>query len=135
MIVIYYHKFFIVQATDHLVCLGVGAVSNLLMSMAGTRLQNKMSTLTTDLKSSVAWGVFIIKKKLSNKTKRVRILPFCKKKIFTCYKVTREYQRGKYHCTIDLLFDWFGISCMTTDNFLLLFAKQTYPNQSRSMVQ
>jgi hypothetical protein len=24
---------------------------------------------------------------------------------------------GKYHCTIDLLFDWFGISCMTTDNF------------------
>ncbi len=24
---------------------------------------------------------------------------------------------GKYHCTIDLLFDWFGIICMTTDNF------------------
>jgi hypothetical protein len=24
---------------------------------------------------------------------------------------------GKYHCTIGLLFDWFGISCMTTDNF------------------
>jgi hypothetical protein len=23
----------------------------------------------------------------------------------------------KYHCTVDLLFDWFGISCMTTDNF------------------
>jgi hypothetical protein len=21
------------------------------------------------------------------------------------------------HCTIDLLFDWFGISCLTTDNF------------------
>jgi hypothetical protein len=31
--------------------------------------------------------------------------------------LTREYQRGKYHCTIDLLFYWFGISCMTTDNF------------------
>ncbi len=29
----------------------------------------------------------------------------------------REYWRGKYHCTIDLLFDWFGISFMTTDNF------------------
>ncbi len=25
--------------------------------------------------------------------------------------------KGKYHCTIDLLFDWFGISLMTTDNF------------------
>jgi len=23
---------------------------------------------------------------------------------------------GKYHCTIDLLFDWFGISCITPDN-------------------
>jgi hypothetical protein len=23
----------------------------------------------------------------------------------------------KNHCTINLLFDWFGISCMTTDNF------------------
>jgi hypothetical protein len=31
--------------------------------------------------------------------------------------LTREYLRGKYHCTIDLLFDLLGISCMTTDNF------------------
>ncbi len=23
----------------------------------------------------------------------------------------REYLRGKYHCTIDLLFDWFGLVC------------------------
>jgi hypothetical protein len=28
--------------------------------------------------------------------------------------VSRECLRGKYHCTVDLLF---GISCMTTDNF------------------
>jgi len=26
-------------------------------------------------------------------------------------------ERGKYHCAVDLLFDWFGISCMTTDYF------------------
>ncbi len=25
-------------------------------------------------------------------------------------------KRGTYHCTVDLLFDWFGISCVTTDN-------------------
>jgi len=25
--------------------------------------------------------------------------------------------KGEYHCTIDLLFDWFGISSMATDNF------------------
>jgi hypothetical protein len=24
---------------------------------------------------------------------------------------------GKYHCTVHLLFDWFEISSMTTDNF------------------
>jgi hypothetical protein len=29
----------------------------------------------------------------------------------------KEYLRGKYHCTVDLLFNWFGISCVTTDNF------------------
>jgi hypothetical protein len=42
---------------------------------------------------------------------------------------TREYSRGKYHCTIDLLFDWFGISCMmTTDNFC--FYLQNRPIQT-----
>jgi hypothetical protein len=30
---------------------------------------------------------------------------------------TMEYYRGKYHCTIDLLFDWFGISCMNIYSF------------------
>ncbi len=32
----------------------------------------------------------------------------------------REYQRGKYHSTIDLLLDWFRIGCMTTDNFCFI---------------
>ncbi len=27
---------------------------------------------------------------------------------------------GKYHCTIDLLFDWFGISCMTMTIFVFI---------------
>jgi hypothetical protein len=31
---------------------------------------------------------------------------------------------GKYHFTIDLLFDWFGISCMTTDNFCFYWQKR-----------
>jgi hypothetical protein len=58
----------------------------------------------------------------------------------TLYTGWMKYQgilKGKDHCTIDLLFDWFGISCVTTDNFSFLFAKQTNPNQSnrRSMVQ
>ena len=38
-------------------------------------------------------------------------------KVRTYPSRAREYQRGKYHCTIDLLLDWFGISCMTSDNF------------------
>jgi hypothetical protein len=51
--------------------------------------------------------------------------------------VAGNTKMGKYHCTVDLLFDWFGISCMTTDKFLFLFSKQTHPNQSnrRSTVQ
>jgi hypothetical protein len=34
---------------------------------------------------------------------------------------------GKYHCTFDLLCDWFGISCMTTDSycFYLQYRLQT----------
>ncbi len=44
---------------------------------------------------------------------------------------------GKYRWTVDLLFDWFWISCVTTDSFCLLFSKQTNPNQSnkKSTVQ
>ncbi len=29
---------------------------------------------------------------------------------------TREYKRGKYHCTIDLLFDWFRLVCFANKN-------------------
>jgi hypothetical protein len=29
---------------------------------------------------------------------------------------SREYLRGKYHCTIDLLFDWFGLTCFANKN-------------------
>ena len=39
---------------------------------------------------------------------------------------------GKYHCTVDLLFDWFGISCMTTEIFLFLFAKLIQTGQMGS---
>jgi len=49
--------------------------------------------------------------------------------------VAENTKGGKYHCAIDLLFDWFGISCMATDNFLFLFAKQTNPNQSLGVQQ
>jgi len=30
---------------------------------------------------------------------------------------TQGILKGKYYCTVDLLFDWFLISCMTTDHF------------------
>jgi hypothetical protein len=39
-----------------------------------------------------------------------------------------EYLRGKYHCTVDLLFDWFGISCITTNN--ICFYLQNGLNQT-----
>ncbi len=28
----------------------------------------------------------------------------------------REYSRGKYHCTVDLRFDWFGLVCFANKN-------------------
>ena len=31
--------------------------------------------------------------------------------------LSRKYLMGKYQCMVDLLFDWFVISCMTTDIF------------------
>jgi hypothetical protein len=37
--------------------------------------------------------------------------------VTTCTTSNQGILKGKYHCTIDLLFDWFGISCMTTDTF------------------
>jgi hypothetical protein len=34
---------------------------------------------------------------------------------------------GKYHCMVDLLFDWFGISYMTTDNFCFYLQNRVTP--------
>jgi hypothetical protein len=31
-------------------------------------------------------------------------------------KLERLTKGGKYHCTIDLLFDWFGLDCFATKN-------------------
>ncbi len=48
-----------------------------------------------------------------------------------------NYERGKYHCTIDLLFDWFGLDCFANKNKKLSVVIQLIPNLSnrRSTVQ
>jgi hypothetical protein len=28
----------------------------------------------------------------------------------------KEYERWKYHCTVDVLFDWFGLVCFANKN-------------------
>jgi hypothetical protein len=30
----------------------------------------------------------------------------------------REYKRGKYYCTVELLFDWFGLVCFANDKII-----------------
>ncbi len=43
----------------------------------------------------------------------------CRKviKTFSVHNIqTREYKRGRYHCTVDLLFDWFGLVCFANKN-------------------
>jgi hypothetical protein len=51
-------------------------------------------------------------------------------------KTWTEILKGKYHCTIDLLFDWFVLVCFG-DNKKLSVVVELIPNQSsrRSMVQ
>ncbi len=40
------------------------------------------------------------------------------KKINTNFEsLVQGILKWDYHCTVDLLFDWLGISCITTDNF------------------
>ncbi len=34
------------------------------------------------------------------------------------YLESREYKRVKYHCTVDLLFDWFGLVCFAKKNIV-----------------
>ncbi len=34
----------------------------------------------------------------------------------TQLSLSREYWRGKYHCTVDFLFDWFGLVCFANKN-------------------
>jgi hypothetical protein len=41
------------------------------------------------------------------------------------WRIGQGILKGKYHCDVDLLFDWFGISCMTTDNFFFCKTSQT----------
>jgi hypothetical protein len=36
--------------------------------------------------------------------------------------------KGKYNCTVDLLFDWFGISCMTTVDFCFYLQNRLIQN-------
>jgi hypothetical protein len=45
--------------------------------------------------------------------------------------------RGKYHCTVDLLFDWFGLVCFANKKQKMSVFIQLIPNQSnrRSTVQ
>ena len=36
---------------------------------------------------------------------------------YSIHKPNQGILKGEVYCTVDLLFDWFGISRMTTDNF------------------
>jgi Thioredoxin len=46
------------------------------------------------------------------------------------YGLIREYLRGKYHCTIDLLLDWFVIRSITTHNFYFYFQNRLITTNS-----
>jgi hypothetical protein len=43
-------------------------------------------------------------------------------------KLHQGIQKGEYHYTVDLLFDWFGISCMTINNFCFYLQNRLIQN-------
>ena len=44
-------------------------------------------------------------------------------------KTENTHKRGKYHCTTDLLFDWFGFNQTSTTVANSTYAKQLNPNK------
>ncbi len=67
----------------------------------------------------------------------IKLLMFLIYTYLLSYSLIREYLRGKYHCTIDFLFDWFGLVCFAYKIQKLSVVIQLIPNQSnrRSIVQ
>ncbi len=63
------------------------------------------------------------------KTARFNSLMQFKIQILSCVGWSRNQGtlKGKYHCTFDLLFDWFGNSYMTTDNFCFYSKNRLIP--------
>jgi len=61
---------------------------------------------------------------ISGRSFSLRIFIAIELRFQTFWTGNTKYWRGKYHCTIDLLFDWFGISCMTTNNFCFYLQKR-----------
>ncbi len=41
--------------------------------------------------------------------------------------VSREYYRGIYHCTVNLLFDWFGLVCFANTFFVSFHTTNSKP--------
>jgi hypothetical protein len=67
------------------------------------------------LSANLTWRVIMMKKLFSSSS-----LTLWQSKL-ACSTLARASARntkgGSIHCTVDLLFDWFGISRMSTDNF------------------
>jgi hypothetical protein len=61
----------------------------------------------------------LFKKKIQMSTWNSSLEKVLQKQTKSCFPKVDILRRGrgKYHCTVDLLFDWFGINSMTTDNF------------------
>jgi hypothetical protein len=59
---------------------------------------------------------------------------FCSILRHSVHTLGRQYCRWKYHCTIDILFDWFGLVCFAKKLSVVILL---IPNQSnrKSMVQ
>ncbi len=101
--VIYCHSTVITELNNTECGITMEWLQNTMVKMLITLSPNPLIKTGTQLVQLVSHGLCRITNKLIN------ISHFC-------LSLTREYYREKYHCTVDLLLDWFGLVCFANKN-------------------
>jgi len=101
-------------------------VADLWFRMQHLKLEFSISKLpfALSLPGCLCYKTFYCRKRTTKLVCFVTVVHFCTRLIIAGEPGAMPSNRGMYHCTVDLLFDWY-------DNwqFFSLFAKQTNPNQ------
>jgi len=86
------------------------------------------SCIATNLVVTFAFALGIMQQKMlaiaiitiSSRSQGMYTQYFCQYNLAISYIPNQGILKGAYHCTVDLLYDWFGISCMATTIFVFI---------------